>query len=138
MESVETRNIGFEAFALSDLCDKIRRYVVRTKRVAWQISPMIKHHLWESMSFALFSEMSLESERLRNRQISVKDNERCSFNRGLLKDTTSTLRNDSVDCSFGRFRALDFNQEHGFLKSWLSRELSGIETSTGHWYKLSS
>lgn len=93
---------------------------------------------WESLTGCVGSQVSSETERLRDWQESLDLCDWSSFNLTLGFNFSSLLGQTTVDCTGDIGWAGDFDQEEWLLKSWGTQQLTGVEDSSGGWDDLTA
>lgn len=98
--------------------------------------PVIEDGLGEGLTTGGGSEIGVETEGFGNGQVCLHGVHGCTNSLFGREDVTSSDVQTRVDTTLSRFRALDFNQEHGFLQTRGSQELSGETDSSGGGHNL--
>merc|ERR1712050_164104 len=93
---------------------------------------MVKHALRESLPTCLLTQSCDEPERLGDGQVCTRLDEGSSLTLVFLEHAPTTHVHARVHPAHGFLWAHDLNQEHWFLKSWLSHHLR-CETRTTSW-----
>jgi len=78
--------------------------------------PMIEHTLREGLAGGMRAQLSVESERLGDREVSLDSEHRCSGTLLFGKDLATTFVQARVDTTNGVFRALNLDCNGGQLK----------------------
>jgi len=99
---------------------------------------MVEDALWESTTWGCCTKSLSETEWLSDWQESLDHDQGSSLNWLFTVNNTSTLSKatiDTTDCIIG---TLDFNQEDGFLETWLSSKFSSEEHTSSSWGNLTT
>jgi hypothetical protein len=97
---------------------------------------MVKDALWKGLPAGSRPQMSDETKRFIDWQVSFDSKHWCPGDLRFLVNVTSPLVEDTVDTTDGGLWALDLALVDGFQEPWLGGELTGVEDSSGGWHDL--
>jgi len=100
--------------------------------------PVIEDGLWESLSTGSLSEGRVETERLGNWEVSLHGEHWGTDSLLGSEHVSSSDVETRVDTTLGVLWALDLDQVHWLLKTWLGKESGGVTDTSGDWHNLSS
>lgn len=127
-----------ETLSLSDAPADIDGNTLIRKRVTLKLLPVVEHALREGTAGGGSAESLSETERLGDGQEGLKKNEGSTLDLLLRVDDTSALGEALVDTTDGIVRALDLDQEDGFLEARLGGQLGSEEHASHGWGNLAT
>jgi len=136
IKSVKRWDLWHETLSCPDTLNDLLRLRALVKRAGWKDLPMVKDALWKGLTAGSRPQMSDETKRFIDWQVSFDSKHWCPGDLRFLVDVTSPLVEDTVDTTDGGLWALDLALVDGFEEPWLGGELTGVEDSSGGWHDL--
>jgi len=135
---VESRNIRLETFACPDPPDQFFDLAAFFDRSAMHQFPMIEHALREGLALCMTSEVSSETERLHDGEISLDGEHGCTRPLLFREDLPTTTIQDTVDATDGVFGTLDLDEVDGLLQGRCRQKTCRVRHPATHGNNLST
>lgn len=130
VEVVELGDTLLETLTLTSGLDDLGALGSLVKRISGDLAPVVEDALREGLTTSGGTEVIVETEGLKNREVGTDDAKRSARTRLLSDDCTTTTVENCIDATDNGLRALDLDKEERLDETRLSSEHASIDATT--------